>query len=192
MGRFVCVALALGCAAALGGCGLKDKLVTADDVAGTHQGALEGISVATRDDLDHKESRIIVDMDILHEIVIEKTGEFEVTLSSEIIPPIHAIILGVGPVAMDVKVLDIELSDSPDDHHLKSVEVDRLVFVKYQEEWVLALQMAKIGLVPEEGSTVNAYQYVSYPASVAQQMSQDEAIQYVDAVLDLASQAQRL
>jgi hypothetical protein len=189
MARFAYVALALCCA--LAGCGLADKLVTADDVAGTHTGALEGISVATKDDLDHKESRIIVDMDILHDIVIEKTGELEVTISSEIIPPIHAIILGAGPVAMDVKVLDIELSDNPDDPRLKSVEVDRLVFVKYEGEWVLVLQMAKIGLVPEAGSTVNAYQYVSYPSAVAQQLSQDEAIQYVDAVLDLASQAQR-
>jgi len=190
MARYAVVALAL-CLAALAGCGLADKLVTADDVAGTHTGALEGISVATKGDLDHKESRIIVDMDILHDIVIEKTGELEVTISSEIIPPIHAIILGAGPVAMDVKVLDIELSDDPDDPRLKSVEVDRLVFVKYEGEWVVVLQMARIGLVPEDGSTVNAYQYVSYPSSVAQQLSQDEAIQYVDAVLDLASQAQR-
>jgi hypothetical protein len=192
MGRSVFLAPGLALVLALAGCGLADKLVTAEDVAGTHQGALEGITVQTKDDLDHKEARTIVDFDILHEIVIEKTGELEVTVSSEIIPPIHAIILGAGPVAMDVKVLDIELSDSPDDHHLKSVEVDRLVFVKYEGEWVLVLQMAKIGLQPDEGSTVNAYQYVSYPAKVAQQMSQDEAIQYVNLVLDLASQAQRL
>ena len=205
MGRFVYVALALGWAVALAGCGLKDKLVTAEDVAGTHTGALEGISVATKGDLDHKESRFLVDMDILHDIVIEKTGEFEVTISSEIIPPIHAIILGAGPVAMDVKVLDIELSDDPNDPRLKSVEVDRLVFVKYggsaeadagpagsrAGEWVLVLQMSKIGLVPDQ-TTANAYQYVSYPSAVAQQMSQDEAIQYVNVVLDLASQAQRL
>ncbi len=191
MGRSVTVALTLGCVLALGGCGLKDKLVTADDVAGTHVGALEGVTVATKEDLDHEETRTIVDMQILHEIVIEKTGEFEVTISSAIIPPIHAIILGAGPVAMDVKVLDIELSDDPNDPRLKSVEVDRLVFVKYEGEWVLALQMAKIGLVPDETSA-NAYQYVSYPASVAQQMSEDEAITYVNAVLVLASQAQRL
>jgi hypothetical protein len=190
MARYAFVAVAL-CVSTWGGCGLADKLVTADDVAGTHQGALEGVSVATKDDLDHKESRVIVDLDILHEIVIEKTGELEVTISSEIIPPIHAVILGVGPVAMDVKVLDVELSDNPDDPRLKSIEVDRLVFVKHEEEWVLVLQMSKIGLVPDE-TTANAYQYVSYPAKVAQQLSQDEAIQYVDAVLDLASQAQRL
>jgi hypothetical protein len=187
MGRSVSVALAL--CWALCGC---DKLVTAADVAGTHQGALEGISVQTKDDLDNEQARIIVDMQILHEITIEKTGELKVTISSDIIPPIHALILGAGPVAMDLKVLDIELSDSPDDPRLKSVEVDRLVFVKYQGDWVLVLQMSKIGLVPDDGTTVNAYQYVSYPASVAQQMSHDEAVQYVNAVLVLASQAQRL
>jgi hypothetical protein len=183
--------LALLCIALHGGCG-GDPVVTARDVAGKHTGALEGVSVASKDDLGDKSKRTIVDVDILHDVVIEQTGELEVTISSSIIPRIRALILGAGPMAMDLKVVDIESASSPDDPHLKSIEVDQLVFVKQEGEWVLVLQMSKTGLVPEEGSTVNAYQYVSYPSDVAQQMSRDQAIRYVDTVMDLASQAQRL
>jgi hypothetical protein len=138
MTRFPLAALALCCASAPVGCGLAEKagLVTAADVAGTHSGVLEGISITSKEDLDHREQRIVVDVDILHEVVIEETGELEAAIGSEIVPRIDAIILGAGPVAID--------------------------------------------------------QYVSYPSAVAQQLSRDEAIQYVDAVLDLACQAQRL
>ncbi|MBI5544413.1 MAG: hypothetical protein HY901_11015 [Deltaproteobacteria bacterium] len=195
MARLSLAALALLCAAANLSCGaLADAagVVTARTVAGTHTGVLEGITIASKDDLNHKDKRVIVDVDILHEVVIEQTGEFEVTISSSILPPIRAIILGAGPVALDLKVVDVELSSSPDDRHLKAVEVDQLIFVQQEGEWVLVLQMSRTGLAPEEGSAVNAYQYVSYPSAIAQQMSRDQAIRYVDAVLDLASQTQRM
>jgi hypothetical protein len=176
----------------LGGCGLLAReagLVTASDVAGDKTGALEGISVATKDDLGKKDRRLLVDVDILHDVKVEATGDFEVAISSDVLPRIRATVLGAGPVAMDLRVLDIQTSSNPDDHHLKSVEVHQLVFVQYEGEWVLVLQLARTGLVPESGSSVNAYQYVTYPAGLAKDMTRDAAIQYVDAVLDLAAKA---
>jgi hypothetical protein len=167
-------------------------IVTAQDVAGPCTGVLQGVSVATKDGLDHKEQRTIVDLDILHTLQIQPTGDFEVAISSDIIPRIRAIVMGVGPVAMGLNVVDIETSSAPDDQHLKSVEVHQIAFVKNEGEWILVLQLAKQGLLPEGGSSVNAYQFVSYPSRVAQQMSRDEAIRYVDLILDLVSQAQRL
>jgi len=195
MARFSWSVLALSLAFGLGACGEvaeRAGVVTARTVAGTKTGALEGITVETKDDLNHREKRVIVDVDILHEVKIEPTGDFEVTISSDILPRIHALVVGAGPVALDMKVLEIESSSSPGDPHLDSIEVDQLAFVKQEGEWVLVLQMSRIGLQPAEGSTVNAYQFVSYPSSVAQQMSRDQAILYVDTVLDLASMAQRL
>lgn len=195
MARLASAVLAALLACALGGCGLLAKeagLVTAKDVAGDKTGALEGVTIATKSDLDSKDKRVIVDVDVLHGIKVEATGDFEVAISSAVLPRIRATVLGAGPVAMDLKVIDIETSDSPDDHHLKSVELHQLVFVQYEGEWVLVMQLAKLGLVPESGSAVNAYQVVTYPKSVTKELSRDEAIQYVDAVLDLASQAQRL
>lgn len=195
MARFAPVALTLFVALAHLGCGALTEVegvVSAKTVAGRMTGALEGVTVQTREDLHRKEGRVIVDVDILHDVVIEQVGDFEVRISSDIIPPIRALILGAGPVAMDLKVVDIELSSAPGDAHLKSVEVDQLVFVKQEGEWVLALQMARTGLEPEAGSEVNAYQYVAYPPGVAEEMSREAAIRYVDTVLDLASQAQRL
>ncbi|MGI5861643.1 MAG: hypothetical protein ACOX6T_06235 [Myxococcales bacterium] len=195
MTRIALSALAVLCVAALAGCGPLAEtagVVTAKTVAGTKYGALEGISIESRDNLHRKEQRLVVDVDVLHKVVIEQTGELEVTIRSDLLPRIRALILGAGPLAIDLKVVDIELSSSPNDSHLNSIEVDQLVFVKHEGEWVLALQMVKTGLQPEEGSDVNAYQFVSYPSDVAQQMSRDEAIRYVDTVLDLASQAQRL
>lgn len=181
------------CALALGGCGLLAKeagLVTAKDVAGDKTGALEGVSVGTREDLASKDKRVVVDVDILHDLKIEATGDFEVAISSDRLPRIKATVLGAGPVAMDLKVLSIELSNDPSDKHLKNVEVHQLVFVQYEGEWVMALQLAKTGLVPESGSTVNAYQVVTYPKGVAQEMTREAAIRYVDTVLDLAAKAQ--
>ncbi|HEY3447662.1 MAG TPA: hypothetical protein VGK67_15005 [Myxococcales bacterium] len=192
MARIASVALALLCAVTLGGCGLLAReagLVTASDVAGDKTGALEGISVATKDDLGKKDRRLLVDVDILHDVKVEATGDFEVAISSDVLPRIRATVLGAGPVAMDLRVLDIQTSSNPDDHHLKSVEVHQLVFVQYEGEWVLVLQLARTGLVPESGSSVNAYQYVTYPAGLAKDMTRDAAIQYVDAVLDLAAKA---
>ena len=178
MARLAIVALALLCAAVQIGCGALAEsagVVTARTVAGTKIGALEGVTVETREGLRHKEERVIVDVDILHDVVVEQTGDFEVRISSNIIPPIRALILGAGPVAMDLKVVDIELSSSPDDARLKAIEVGQFVFVKHEGQWVLVLQMARTGLEPEAGSAVNAHRYVSYPSEVAQQMSREQA-----------------
>ena len=192
MARLVKSALALCVALALGACGLLAKeagLVTARDVAGDKTGVLEGISVATKEDLGKKDKRLVVDVDVLHDVKVEATGDFEVVISSDVLPRIRATVLGAGPVAMDLKVLDIETSSNPDDHHLKSVEVHQLVFVQYEGKWVMVMQLAKMGLTPDSGSTVNAYQVVTYPPGAAKEMTRDAAILYVDTVLDIASKA---
>lgn len=183
-----CVLVTLLC-----GCGGRgdDTLVTAKTVAGARQGVLEGVTVASKEALAHKEQRTIVDVDVLHTLEVVEAGLLDVNLSSEIVPPIKATVLGAGPVALNLKVVDVGQPAPGQSRQLKNVEVDQLVFVKHDGEWVLALQLSKMGLVPDSGSTVNAYQYVSYPSSVAQQMSRDEAVAYVDLILDLASQAQR-
>jgi len=190
--RLARIALALLCAGALPGCGLLAReagLVTARDVAGDKTGALEGVSITKREDLDKKEKRVVVDVSVLHDVRVEAVGDFEVAISSDVLPRIRATVLGAGPLAMDLKVVDIELSNDAGDRHLKSVEVHQLVFVQYEGEWVMVLQLAKTGLVPDSGSTVNAYQYVSYPPSAARELTREAAIQYVDAALDIASKA---
>ncbi|MGC4119040.1 MAG: hypothetical protein QM765_31630 [Myxococcales bacterium] len=192
MTRLIRIASAFACVLCLGSCGLLAReagLVTATDVAGDKIGALEGVSVGTKEELASKDKRLVVNVDILHNLKVEATGDFEVAISSDVLPRIRATVLGAGPVAMDLKVIDVELSNDPNDHHLKSVEVHQLVFVQYEGEWVLAMQLARTGLAPESGSTVNAYQVVTYPKGAAQTMTHDAAIVYVDTVMDLAAKA---
>jgi hypothetical protein len=193
MHRVAVVSIAVALSLLPGGCGALAEqagVVTARTVAGPKIGVLQGVTVQSREDLGDREKRVLVDMSLLHEVSVEQTGDFEVVISSDLLPRIRATILGAGPVALDLEPIEVEFP--ADGSHVQSVEIDQLAFVEQEGEWVLVLQMSKVGLVPEDGSGVNAWQFVSYPSSTAQQMSREAAIVYVDTVLDLASRAQRL
>jgi len=167
-------------------------VVTASDLSGTYTGVLEGVSVDHLDDVDDREQHIIVDLDLLHELTIEETGELMVRIESGIVPPLRALILGVGSVAINAEFVEFEGLDLSDrDPHLDALKVKQIIFVKYEGEWVLVFQLVRIGVEPTVDE-VYLYQYVSYPSSVARRLSNEEAIVYVNTILRLASAIQRL
>lgn len=153
-------------------------VVTANDLAGTYTGVLEGVSVSTLDDLEDPQRQVIVDLDLLHQVTIRETGPLTVTIQSPVIPPIRALVVGSGSVAINAEVLEFE-------GQLDAVKVKQIVFVKYEGEWIVVLQLVKAG------NDVYVYQYVSYPSKVAAHMSEEQAIVYVNEILRLISAAQR-
>ena len=154
-------------------------MVTASDLAGTYTGVLEGVSVSTLDDLGDPQRQVVVDLDLLHQLTIRETGPLTVSIQSAVIPPLRAIVVGSGPVAINAELLEFEAPG------LSSVKVKQIVFVQYEGEWIVVLQLVKAG------NEVYVYQYVSYPARVAAQMNEEEAIRYVNDILRLISAAQR-
>ena len=179
--QLLCVA-AMGCMAGLGG---DLGVVRARDLAGTYVGVLQGVAVANLDDLEDPRRRVIVDLDLLHELTIREVGAVTLRIESRVIPALRAIVLGAGAVAINADVVEFE---QPDD----ALKVKQVVFVQYKGEWILVLQLIKVGVGEQEVDGVYFYQYVSYPSTVAERMSQEEAILYVNAILRLASAAQRL
>jgi hypothetical protein len=160
-------------------------LVTASDLAGTYTGVLEGVSVGTLDDLEDPERRVIVDLDLLHQLTIRETGALTVRMQSPVIPPLRAIVVGSGPVAMNAEFVEFE-------GQFDALKVKQIVFVQYDGEWIVVLQLVRVGLQAEESvNEVYVYQYVSYPSKVAQQMEAEEAVRYVNDILRLISAAQR-
>ena len=168
-------------------------MVTASDLAGTYTGVLQGISVSTLDDLENPERQIIVDLDLLHQLTIRETGALTVTIQSPVIPPLRAIVVGSGPVALNAEFLEFEALDvSNGSVEFDALKVKQIVFVQYEGEWIVVLQLVRVGVQAQQ--TVNdvyVYQYVSYPAKVAAQMNEQEAIRYVNDILRLISAAQR-
>lgn len=166
-------------------------LVTADDLAGTYTGVLEGVSVSSPDDLSNPDRQIIVDLDLLHELTIRATGQLTLTMESNVIPPLRAIVVGKGPVAVNAEFVEFEnLAVSRDSIHFDAVKVKQIVFVRYEGEWIVVLQLVRAQVEPQLGD-VYAYQYVSYPRRVAAQMSTEQAIVYVNTILRIISAAQR-
>ena len=161
----------LGCDPALA---TQLGLVNARDLSGTYTGVLEGISITD----GAPQPQVIVDVDLLHELRVRAVGDMTLRIESDVIPPVRAIVLGSGPVAMNVEFLEFE------GVRFDTLKVKQIVFVQYEGEWIVVLQLVR---VPE----VYLYQYVSYPSRVARQMSRDEAIQYVNTILRLLSAAQR-
>jgi hypothetical protein len=72
-----------------------------------------------------------------------------------------------------------------------ALKVKQIVFVQHDGEWILVLQVVRVGTATPPVDEVYAYQYVSYPTRVAEQMSESEAIEYVNTILRLASAVQR-
>jgi len=178
-----------GCEAALNS-GLD--VVTARDLAGTYTGVLQGVTVANPNDIGNPERQVIVDLDLLHKVTIRATGDVMLRIESSIIPPLRATVLGVGSVAINAAFLDFEGLDlSGGDLHYDVVKVRQIVFVQHEGEWIVVLQLVRVGVSADSVDDVYVYQYVSYPSRVAERMSREEAILYVNAILRLASAAQR-
>lgn len=162
-------------------------LVTASDLAGTYTGVLEGVSISNLDDLRNPERQLVVDIDLLHRLTVRASGAMTLTMESRVIPPLSAIIVGSGPVAINAEFVEFEgLHVSNDSIHFDAVKVKQIVFVQYQGEWIVVLQLVRAPVDPQQGANqVYAYQYVSYPAKVAAQLSEQDAIVYVNTILRL-------
>jgi hypothetical protein len=166
-------------------------VVTSEDLAGTYTGVLEGVTVTDLEDLDDPGRQVVVDLDLLHEVTIRETGTFTLTIQSSLVPPLRAIVLGAGPVAINAEFVRFEGLDlSHQDPRFEALEVKQIVFVRYEGEWIFVLQLVHVD-VEEPVDELYVYQYVSYPSEVADRMSNEEAIAYVNAILRLASSAQR-
>jgi hypothetical protein len=59
--------------------------------------------------------------------------------------------------------------------------------VQYEGEWIVVLQLVKVGPIEPSVDEVGVYQYVSYPSSVAARLSEEEAVRYVNTILRLIS-----
>jgi hypothetical protein len=179
--RYAVLALALFVAPT--GCvtGLGEELgvVRAGDLAGTYTGVLQGVTVANLADLEDPRRRVIVDLDLLHELTIRDVGAMTVRIESPIIPPLRAIVVGFGAVAINAELVEFEQPG------FEALKVKQIVFVQYEGEWVVVLQLIRAG------DELYVYQYVSYPSAVADRLSQEEAIVYVNTILRLASAVQR-
>ena len=169
------------------------NLVKARDVAGTYTGVLEGVSVSNPPDIENPQRQVIVDLDLLHEVTVRETGTATLSIGSPVIPPFRAIIVGSGPVAINAEFLEFEgLEVSNGNLDFAALKVKQVVFVQYEGEWVVVLQLVRVGVDQQESpSDVYLYQYVSYPAKVAAQMNETEAVRYVNTILRLISAAQR-
>jgi len=153
-------------------------MVTARDLVGTYTGVLEGVSVSTLDDLENPQRQVIVDLDLLHRVTIRETGTLTVRIQSSVIPPLRALVVGSGPIAINAEFVEFE-------GQFDALKVKQIVFVQYEGEWIVVLQLVKAG------NEIYVYQYVSYPAKVAAQMDEEKAIRYVNDILRLISAAQR-
>ena len=104
----------------------------------------------------------------------------------------RALVAGIGPVAVNAQLVELENFEWSDrDIQFDGLKVKQIVFVRHENEWIVVLQLVRVGFEAREPDEVYVYQYVSYPATLARQMSEDEAIQYVNTILRLISAAQR-
>lgn len=159
-------------------------LVWASDLAGTYTGVLEGVSVTNLDDMGDPQRQVIVDLDLLHELTIREAGPSTLRIQSSVIPPLRAIVVGRGPVAVNAELLEFEAREA-------ALTVKQIVFVQYDGEWIVVLQLVKLGQAQQSVDRVSVYQYVSYPSSLAARMNEAEAVRYVNTILQLISAAQR-
>lgn len=121
------------------------------------------------------------------------TSDWTLRIESSVIPPIRALVVGAGRVAINAELLEFEnLQVSDRRLEFGALKVKQMVFVEHEGEWIAVLQLIRVSVAPEQDvESVYVYQYVSYPARVAERMSEDEAIRWVNAILRLASAAQR-
>lgn len=168
-------------------------IVTASDLAGTYTGVLEGVSVSNLDDVGDPQRQIIVDLDLLHQLTIRAAGAVTLRIQSSVIPPLRAIVVGSSPVAINAEFVEFEALDASNGSlQFDVVKVKQIVFVQYEGEWIVVLQLVRAQVEAQQSvNGVYVYQYVSYPSKVAAQMSEEEAIRYVNTILRLISAVQR-
>jgi hypothetical protein len=167
-------------------------MVTAQDLAGTYTGVLQGVSVSNLDDVGDPERQVIVDLDLLHQLTIRDVGPMTVKIQSTVVPPLRAIVVGSGPVAINAELVEFEALDASNGNlQFDAVTVKQIIFVQHEGEWIVVLQLVRVAAPGQSVSDVYVYQYVSYPAHVAAQMNEDEAIRYVNDILRLISALQR-
>lgn len=168
-------------------------LVNARDLSGTYVGVLQAVTVDNLDNLDDEQRRVIVDVDLLHEVTMRATSDWTLRIESSVIPPMRALVVGAGPVAINADLIafeDLQITDRR--LEFGALKVKQMVFVEYEGEWIAVLQLIRVGVAPQHDvESVEVYQYVSYPSRVARRMSEDEAILWVNLILRLASAAQR-
>lgn len=154
---------------------------------------MQGVTVGTLDDLDDPQRRVIVDVDLLHDLTIRATSDWTLRFESSVIPPIRALVVGAGPVAMNADQIEVENLEITDQRlEFGALKVKQIVFVEHEGEWIAVLQLIRVGVASQQHvDSVYIYQYVSYPSRVAQRMTEDEAIRWVNFILRLASAAQR-
>lgn len=168
------------------GLGTSYSLVNARDLSGTYTGVLQAVTADNLDAIDDPQRRVIVDVDLLHEVTMRATSDWTLRIESSVIPPMRALVLGAGPVAINAELLEFE------NPLVSELKVKEIVFVEYEGEWIAVMQLIRVGVASQQGvETVAVYQYVSYPSRVANRMSEDEAIRWVNLILRLASAAQR-
>ncbi len=167
-------------------------VVNARDLSGTYTGVLQAVTAGNLADVDDAERRVIVDIDLLHDVTMRATSDWTLRIESSIIPPLRALVIGTGPVAINAELVEFE-NLQLSDHRLEfgALKVKQIVFVEYEGEWIAVMQLIRVGLAQQNVDNVEVYQYVSYPSRVANRMSEDEAIQWVNLILRLASAAQR-
>jgi hypothetical protein len=175
------------------GLGAPYNVVNARDLSGTYTGVLQAVTAGTLADAADPERRVIVDIDLLHEVTMRATSDWTLRIESAVIPPLRALVIGAGPVAINAELVEFE-NLQLSDHRLDfgALKVKQIVFVKYEGEWIAVMQLIRVGVTPTQTvDSVAVYQYVSYPSRVANRMSEDEAIVWVNTILRLASAAQR-
>lgn len=191
--QLITLIVLVGCVGCDVGWGDHLGVVRARDVAGTYTGILEGVTVGSLDSLEDPQRHVIVDLDLLHRVTIREVGALTLRIESRVIPPIRAVVLGVGPVAINAEFVEFEdLDFSGGGLQLDALKVKQIVFVQHEGEWILVLQLIRVGVAAQEaGDDVYVYQYVSYPSTLAGRMNEDEAIRWVNTILRRVSAAQR-
>lgn len=182
---------------ALAGCemglGVPYDVVNARDLSGTYTGVLQAVTAGNLADVDDPARRVIVDIDLLHEVTMRATSDWTLRIESAVIPPLRALVIGAGPVAINAELVAFENLQMSDRRlEFGALKVKQIMFVEYEGEWIAIMQLIRVGLAHQDVDSVAVYQYVSYPSRVANRMSEDEAIRWVNMILRLASAAQRL
>jgi len=174
------------------GLGAPYDVVNARDLSGTYTGVLQAVTASNLAEVDDPERRVIVDVDLLHQVTMRATSDWTLRIESAVIPPLRALVVGAGPVAMNAELVEFEdLQVSDRRLEFGALQVKQIVFVEYEGEWIAVMQLIRVGVSQQDVDSVAVYQYVSYPSRVAKQMSEDEAIQWVNMILRLASAVQR-
>jgi hypothetical protein len=168
-------------------------VVNARDLSGTYTGVLQAVTVGNLADLDVPERHVIVDVDLLHEVTMRAASDWTLRIESSVIPPLRALVLGAGSVAINAELVEFEdLQISDRRLEFGALKVKQIVFVEHEGEWIAVMQLIRVGVAPEQDvESVDVYQYVSYPSRLARQMSNDAAIQWVNLILRLLSLAER-